>query len=67
MAQAHHLEARGSRLTVRLELNLEESGPLSLESTPEQAADLAAEVRNAGLEIPSLATGLYWKTTNPRL
>ena len=43
-----------------LELNLEESGDLGLETTPEEAVAVAERVRGAGLEIPSVATGLYW-------
>jgi hexulose-6-phosphate isomerase len=43
-----------------LELTLEETGDLGLDTTPESAAALAATVRAAGLDIPSLATGLYW-------
>ncbi len=43
-----------------LELNLEESGDLNLETTEEEAAAVAQTVRRAGLKIPALATGLYW-------
>ena len=43
-----------------LELNVEESGDLGLETTPAEAATVAERVGAAGLEIPALATGLYW-------
>jgi hexulose-6-phosphate isomerase len=43
-----------------LELNLEETGDLGLDTTPDEAATVAERVRAAGLEIPAFATGLYW-------
>lgn len=43
-----------------LELNLEETGDLGLETTEAEAAELGERVRAAGLDIPSVATGLYW-------
>jgi len=46
-----------------LELNLEERGELGLDTEPADAATIARRVRDAGLEIPSLATGLYWKNS----
>lgn len=33
----------------------------TLETTPQQAAELAARVRTLGLQIPSIATGLHWR------
>jgi hexulose-6-phosphate isomerase len=46
-----------------LELNLEERGDLGLDTEPAAAAAIARRVREAGLDIPSLATGLYWKNS----
>lgn len=43
-----------------LELNLEETGDLGLETTDAEAATVAERVRAAGLDIPAIATGLYW-------
>ena len=43
-----------------LELNLDETGDLNLDTSPEEAEAIAAQVRDAGLEIPAIATGLYW-------
>jgi hexulose-6-phosphate isomerase len=43
-----------------IELNVEESGPLSLETSPDDATRIAERVRRAGLEIPAVASGLYW-------
>lgn len=43
-----------------LELNLEEKGELSLTSTQIDFERAAETVRGAGLDIPAIATGLYW-------
>jgi hexulose-6-phosphate isomerase len=43
-----------------LEMNLEETGDLGLETSPDDAAKVAARIRAAGLDIPAIATGLYW-------
>jgi len=43
-----------------LELNLEEKGDLGLDTSPDEAARVAERVRDAGLDIPAVATGLYW-------
>lgn len=44
-----------------LELCLAETGELSLDSSIEDISRIARAAKQAGLEIPSLATGLYWK------
>lgn len=46
-----------------LELNIAEAGELSLESTPQDIAAIAAEARRIGIEIPSVHCGLHWKYT----
>ncbi|PLT45704.1 hypothetical protein B8V81_4135 [Paenibacillus pasadenensis] len=43
-----------------IELALEETGELSLESTPQQIEAHAKLARDIGIEIASLASGLYW-------
>jgi L-ribulose-5-phosphate 3-epimerase len=43
-----------------IELALNETGPLSLQSTDEQIASYRALADAEGIEITSLATGLYW-------
>lgn len=43
-----------------VELALNETGELSLESTPSEIAAVADMVKELGLEIYSLACGLYW-------
>ncbi len=43
-----------------IELALDESGTVSPETTPEQAAELVAYAKELGLEFYSMATGLYW-------
>jgi hexulose-6-phosphate isomerase len=43
-----------------LELNLEESGDLSLDTPSDVLTAAADKVRAAGLDIPAIATGLYW-------
>ncbi len=43
-----------------VELALDETGPVSLESTAEDMAKVRAQAAAAGVELYSLATGLYW-------
>ncbi|QJC51917.1 sugar phosphate isomerase/epimerase [Paenibacillus albicereus] len=43
-----------------IELALEETGELSLDSTPQQIEAIAKLAREIGIEIASLASGLYW-------
>jgi len=44
-----------------IELCLSETGELSLDSSTQDISRIAQTARQAGIEIPSLATGLYWK------
>ncbi|HHY98598.1 MAG TPA: sugar phosphate isomerase/epimerase [Firmicutes bacterium] len=44
-----------------LELCLEEKGEFSLDTSPEYVSKLAQAARDIGIEVPSVATGLYWK------
>ena len=44
-----------------VELAIAEEGTLNLDVTKEKTEKVAEEVRNAGLEVASLATGLFWK------
>jgi len=46
-----------------IELCLEETGELSLETTSEEAVCLARAVSEVGIVVPSIATRLYWKYT----
>ncbi len=43
-----------------IELELAETGPVSLASTPSQLAEVRALVQDNGLQLSGLATGLYW-------
>lgn len=43
-----------------IEVELAESGAVSLESTPAQLAQVRALAKDNGLELSGLATGLYW-------
>jgi Sugar phosphate isomerases/epimerases len=43
-----------------IELALNEEGPLGLNSTEEEVAGYVKAAKAAGIEITSLATGLYW-------
>lgn len=43
-----------------IELSLQETGELGLQTTEKDAAALRDRIRDAGLEISGLATGLYW-------
>lgn len=43
-----------------VELCLSEDGEFSLASSPEHVARLGRAARDAGVEVPSVATGLYW-------
>lgn len=43
-----------------IEVELAETGPVSLESTPEQLQEVRALAAEIGLELSGLATGLYW-------
>ncbi|NIK70529.1 sugar phosphate isomerase/epimerase family protein [Paenibacillus sp. BK720] len=43
-----------------IELSLNETGPLSLESTTEEVRAIRQFADNAGIELSSLASGLYW-------
>ncbi|WP_438445325.1 sugar phosphate isomerase/epimerase family protein [Gorillibacterium sp. sgz5001074] len=43
-----------------LELSLNESGELGLATTEQEVRSIARQIRELGLEISSLATGLYW-------
>ncbi len=43
-----------------LELNLEEKGDVAVDTDLDDVRRVAARVREAGLDIPALATGLYW-------
>ena len=45
------------------ELNIAESGPLSLESSPGELASVRAAAAAVGVELPSLHCGLHWKYT----
>lgn len=42
------------------EPDLTESGPINLDSTPEELAAIRAQVEEHGLTLSGLATGLYW-------
>lgn len=44
-----------------IELALDEEGPVSLQSDPRQMTEIRSMASDLGLELPSLATGLYWK------
>lgn len=44
-----------------IELALAKSGPLSLESSEEELLSIKALAKEIGIEICSLATGLYWE------
>lgn len=44
-----------------VELNLEEEGELSLESSREEIEEIANLAKDLNLELPSLSTGLHWK------
>lgn len=44
-----------------VELNLEEEGELSLESSREETEEIANLAKGLNLELPSLSTGLHWK------
>ncbi|HET7560125.1 MAG TPA: sugar phosphate isomerase/epimerase family protein [Limnochordia bacterium] len=46
-----------------LELNIAETGPLSLETSDAQLDELAAKARALGLELPTIHCGLHWKYT----
>ncbi|MCL6605042.1 MAG: sugar phosphate isomerase/epimerase [Paenibacillus sp.] len=43
-----------------IELSLNESGELGLETTDQEASVLREQITDLGLEISGLATGLYW-------
>lgn len=43
-----------------IELSLNESGELGLETTEQEARELRQNIADLGLEISGLATGLYW-------
>ncbi|WP_020620915.1 sugar phosphate isomerase/epimerase family protein [Paenibacillus daejeonensis] len=43
-----------------IELSLNETGELSLESTDSELAEIKARLEDAELELAGLATGLYW-------
>ncbi|WP_435166807.1 sugar phosphate isomerase/epimerase family protein [Paenibacillus glycanilyticus] len=43
-----------------IELSLNETGPLSLESTTEEVRAIRQFADNTGIELSSLASGLYW-------
>lgn len=43
-----------------IELALNEAGEVSLESTKEELLEIKAYAKEVGIELPSLATGLYW-------
>lgn len=43
-----------------IELGLNENGEMSLESTEGELLKIKKHAENIGLEIPSVATGLYW-------
>ncbi|WP_027092299.1 sugar phosphate isomerase/epimerase family protein [Cohnella thermotolerans] len=43
-----------------IELALNESGELGLQTTEKEAREIAARLEDAGLDICGLATGLYW-------
>ena len=45
-----------------IELSLDATGPLSLESSDEQIASFKTLADEAGIEISSLASGMYWDT-----
>lgn len=44
-----------------IELALDEEGPVSLQSNSRQMTEIKSMASDLGLELPSLATGLYWK------
>ncbi len=44
-----------------VELCLSEDGEISLTSSPEDLARIARAAERAGVTVPSIATGLYWK------
>lgn len=44
-----------------IELALDEEGPVSLQSDARQMTEIKDMASDLGLELPSLATGLYWK------
>lgn len=43
-----------------IELSLNENGPLSLESSAQEIGDIRKLAEDAGIELTSLASGLYW-------
>lgn len=43
-----------------IELSLNETGELSLQSSDQELADIKARLQDAELELAGLATGLYW-------
>ncbi|HID95554.1 MAG TPA: sugar phosphate isomerase/epimerase [Candidatus Latescibacteria bacterium] len=44
-----------------IELALDEDGPINLGSTREEIEEIARTARKIGIEISSVATGLFWK------
>jgi hexulose-6-phosphate isomerase len=44
-----------------LEVNVAAEGELTLDTTPEQLQTIATWARDAGLALPSVATGLHWR------
>ncbi|MBM7568907.1 sugar phosphate isomerase/epimerase family protein [Paenibacillus sacheonensis] len=43
-----------------IELSLNETGPLSLESSEQEIGDIRKQAEDAGIALTSLASGLYW-------
>ena len=46
-----------------VELNLDETGEVSLTTTAAEAAALRADIERLGVQIGGLSTGLYWRNS----
>ena len=57
------LELAGEAGCDGVEVNIAETGPLSLESPAQELQEVARAARQAGLDIPSVHCGLHWRYT----